>query len=144
MMTDVMGVQDGNHRDPDTDAGPGSDLEALVAETDHESAPPPPAPRDDPPGTVAAPLGDATVHILPADEWTADAQEDLTAGRFSGWAMDALAGDDFDEVWQAQNDGRGPKIGHINAMFDAWMKATGQTLGKSREQRRSLNRARRR
>lgn len=101
------------------------------------------AEQDYPEGAVRVPLADKFVHVLPPDEWTSVAQQDLTEGRFEYWAADCLAGDDY-EVWSELNDGRGPKLGDIEKMFSAWSEATGQSAGKSRNSRRFSRTGRRR
>lgn len=102
------------------------------------------AEREYPAGVVRVPLGDGHVHVLPPDEWTSGAQQDLAEGRFDAWAEDCLAGDDFDEVWAEMNAGRGPKLGQVQAMFEVWGELTGQSSGKSRSSMRSSRRGRRR
>lgn len=97
-----------------------------------------------PDGVVEVPLGGKTVHVLPPDEWTSLAQQDLTSGRFEDWAQDCLAGDDYENVWAELNDGRGPKLGDIEKMFVAWQEITGQSAGKSRKLRLSSRNGRRR
>lgn len=103
-----------------------------------------------PEGTVAVPLGEdgPLVRVLPVEEWSSSAQEDLSYGRFDSWAEDALARDDsrddYEEVWLEARDGRGPNVRMINEMFQSWRKATGQDTGKSRAVRRSSGRTRRR
>jgi hypothetical protein len=100
--------------------------------------------REYPDGTVQVALADKVVHILPPDEWTSGAHQDLTEGRLDAWAEDCLAGDDYDTVWSELNDGRGPKIRDIEAMFAAWTELTGQSAGKSRSSQRFSKRGRRR
>lgn len=112
-----------------TDVEP-SELDSLVAETKAEER--------YPDGTVAVPLAGTTVRILPPTEWTSSAQEDLSGGRFNSWAEDSLAGDDYADVWMELNNGRGPKMGEIQAMFEAWTELSGQDRGKQLALRRSL------
>jgi hypothetical protein len=92
--------------------------------------------KEYPDGVVRVPLADKHVHILPPDEWTSGAHQDLTEGRLEAWAEDCLAGADYDEVWAELNDGRGPKISQIEKMFEVWAELTGQSSGKSRNSRR--------
>lgn len=106
------------------------ELDSLTAEVAAE--------RDYPDGTIPVPLADTTVHVLPPEEWTSTAQQDLSSGRFNDWAADCLAGNDYNDVWLELNDGRGPKLGQIENMFSAWADLTGQQRGKSRELRKSL------
>jgi hypothetical protein len=100
--------------------------------------------REFPDGTVQVGLGDAQVHILPSDEWTSGAYQDLSEGKFDSWAEECLAGEDYEDVWLELNDGRGPKLREIEKMFEAWGELTGQSAGKSRNSARSSRRGRRR
>ncbi len=119
-----------------TSDAPVSDAAALEGEVLTE--------REYPDGVVRVPIGDRHVHLLPPDEWTSGAQQDLAEGRFDAWAEDCLAGGDFDEVWAEMNDGRGPKLGEIEKMFTAWSEVSGQSAGKSRNSLRLSRRGRRR
>lgn len=102
------------------------------------------AEREFPDGTVQVAVGDKVVHILPSDEWTSGAYQDLSEGRFEDWAQDCLAGDDYEEVWTELNDGRGPRLREIQDMFETWGELTGQSQGKSRGSNRYSRRMRRR
>lgn len=98
-----------------------------------------------PPGTIAVELGEGgpTIRILPYTDWSSRSISAVRAGDFESWAQDCLAGWDFD-IWLEHRDNKGPTFADIQYAMDQWQERGGQSAGKSRRERRSLERMRRR
>lgn len=103
----------------------------------------PPEVPDIPDGAVAVPLADVVVHVLDPMDWLSRANTALQEGDLEAWAEDCLAPGDYD-VWCSVNNGDGPKTGQVIAMFEAYERLSGNSLGKSRASSHSLRRMARR
>ena len=78
----------------------------------------------DPADTVAVPLADREIRILPVRKWKSSALRALRQGDFETWAERSLVAADV-AVWQAVD----PDMDQVEAMFSAWTAKTGQTPG---------------
>lgn len=96
-------------------------IEAVEAEVDVEND-----------GSIEVPLCDATVRVLPTNEWRSRAIRSMREGDYDTWAELCLAGDDYD-IWTDVD----PTLADVERFFEAWSEATGQDSGKSRASRRS-------
>ena len=72
---------------------------------------------------VAVPLVGKTVRVLPVRKWRASATRALREGVFDVWAEKSLVKGDY-AVWQSVD----PDMDEVEAFFDAWNEASGQTV----------------
>lgn len=100
-----------------------SALDALEAEVDAEAF-------DD--GSLAVPLVDAVVHVLPVRKWRSSSVRAMRDGDFDRWAEKCLAEGDY-ALWQVID----PDMDEIEAFFTEWTRLSGQEPGKSAASSRS-------
>ena len=76
--------------------------------------------------TVAVPLGDVDIEVLPVRDWRNSGLRALRDGDFDTWAEKCLT-DAGRAAWLEAD----PTIGEIEDFFTAWKDSTGQDPGKS-------------
>lgn len=82
---------------------------------------------------VTVPIAGTPVEVLPVKDWRTRAIRAMRDGDFDTWAESSL-GDGCYVIWQRVD----PTLSEVEAFFEAWGEASGQSVGGSRASRRSV------